>query len=97
MEEQLKKYQVIFVDEYNNWYLIGFFDDLKEAEPSLNSYLEGYLAYGEDDEEEVWQPQFGDDKPLKHLHEYPSTLGSCFDRIIDTTCGAIQIRGFIYR
>ena len=89
------KYQVIFVDEYNNFYHLGFFNDLKDAEPELNAYLEDYEAYDETTGDIV-KIQFGDAGHLGHLREYPSTFSSCFDTIIDTTCGCVQIRGFIF-
>ena len=79
------KYQVVFVDEYNNWYLIGFFEKLEDAEPLVREYLEGY--------------DFEDGITIEeacHLEEYASTFCSCFDKIIDTTCGCVEVRGFIY-
>lgn len=80
------RYQVVFVDEYNNWYLIGFFEKLSDAEPELKDYLEGY----EFEEEGVTVDE------VCHLEEYPSTFCTCFDKVIDTTCGCVEIRGFIY-
>ena len=97
------KYQVVFVDEYNNWYFIGFFNDLRDAEPELNSYLEGYHA---DKEDWGWECesdnkqqvlQFGDNTILGHLKEYPGTFSPCFDKIIDTDCGTVEVRGFIFQ
>ena len=94
---ELKKYQVVFVDEYNNWYLIGFFDNLQDAEEELNEYLKDYKYVDVDDyNEEMKECQFGDDKPLGHLQEYPSSFGKCFDLIIDADCGCVQVRGFIF-
>ena len=95
MEElKLKKYQVVFVDEYNNWYLIGFFDNLRDAEPQLNVMLEGYTGY--DDDDNRIQLQFGDDTDLGPLQEYAGSLSPVFDRIIDTDVGCIQVRGFVF-
>lgn len=88
-----KKYQVVFIDEYNNMTEIGWFDKLKDAEPTLNELLKGtILQDGENDGQEA---QFGADKPLGELREYPSTMGYCFDRMIDAENGLIQVRGFI--
>lgn len=91
---ELKKYQVIFVDEYNNWYLIGFFDNLQDAEPDLNNMLKDYTMLNDEDEEV--ECQFGENKSLGHLNEYVSTFGNCFDRVIDADCGCIEVRGFIF-
>lgn len=89
------KYQVIFVDEYNNWYLVGFFNNLEDSEEELNSYLEGYeLEDIEDGNSKI--PQFGKDQNLGILQEYSSTFNTCFDRIIHTTCGCVEVRGFVY-
>lgn len=90
------KYEVVFVDEYNNWYLVGFFNDLKDAEPGLNSYLEQYMAM-DDDGNELDKPyRFGDGEILEHLTEYSGTFGSQFDRILETSCGSVEIRGFVF-
>lgn len=91
---KLKKYQVVFVDEYNNWWLIGFFDNLIDAEPELNSMLKDYKMI-DDDGEEV-ECQFGNDTLLGHLEEYPSTFSMCFDRIIEVSEGCVEVRGFIF-
>ena len=91
---KLKKYQVVFVDEYNNWYLIGFFNDLREAEPGLNEMLRDYVGY--DDDGNKCEFQFGDDTVLGHLVEYPGTFSPVFDRILDADVGCIQVRGFIF-
>lgn len=89
-----KKYQVVFVDEYNNWFLVGFFDNLEDAVPEVNSYLETYEF--EEDDELSGVPRFGKDANLGELTEYASTFSFCFDRIINTTCGCVEVRGFIF-
>ena len=89
-----KKYQVVFVDEYNNWYLVGFFDNLEDAVPEVNSYLETYEC--DEDDEISGVPQFGKDGNLGELTEYASTTSFCFDRIIDTTSGCVEVSGFIF-
>ena len=91
-----KKYQVVFVDEYNNWYLVGFFDKLEDAVPEVNAYLESYELEEDEEGNTGVVPQFGKDASLGELTEYASTFSSCFDRIIDTTCGCVQVRGFIF-
>ena len=91
-----KKYQVVFVDEYNNWYLVGFFDKLEDAVPEVNAYLESYELEEDEEGNTGVDPQFGKDASLGELTEYASTFSSCFDRIIDTTCGCVQVRGFIF-
>ena len=90
-----KKYQVVFVDEYNNWWFIGFFDNLRDAEPEINSYLEGYKMEGDEDDEGL-EPQFGDDAPLGKLEEYAGSFNSIFDRTIATDSGCVAVRGFIF-
>ena len=91
MELKIKKYEVVFVDEYNNWYFVGFFDTLEEAEPELNTYLREYT------DEETGEPlELSDTSSLGRLTEYPSSFDYCFDRIIDVPEGCIQIRGFIF-
>ena len=89
-----KKYQVIFVDEYNNFYLIGFFDNLRDAEADVNSYLKGYEL--DDDENYGMEPKFGDGCSLGPLEEYAGTFSPVFDRSFSTTSGYIGIRGFIF-
>lgn len=91
------KYQVVFVDEYNNWYLVGFFNDLKAAEPEVREYLSGY-EFEDCDANAENSPERQAEllEEASHLAEYPSTFCSCFDKIIDTTCGYVEIRGFIF-
>lgn len=86
-----KKYQVIFVDEYNNFYLIGFYDNLRDAEPEINEYLDGY-----EDEDERCELKFGDGCSLGPLEEYAGTFSPVFDRSFSTTSGYISVRGFIF-
>lgn len=38
----LKKYEVIIQDEWNNLWLMGFYNALDEALPDVNSFLEVY-------------------------------------------------------
>ncbi|MBO7615087.1 MAG: hypothetical protein J6T15_05265 [Bacilli bacterium] len=38
----MKKYIVFIQDEWNNNYLIGFYDELNEAVPEVNEFLETY-------------------------------------------------------
>lgn len=37
-----KIYEVIFVDEYNNFWLVGFYHDLQNAVPDINDHLRAY-------------------------------------------------------
>lgn len=39
---ELKKYEVIIQDEWNNLYQIGFYDKLEDALPDVNDFLEAY-------------------------------------------------------
>ena len=38
----MKKYQVIIQDEWNNLYHIGFYDNLSDAIPDVNDWLQSY-------------------------------------------------------
>lgn len=49
----MKKYQVIFQDEYNNLYEVGFYDDLKDSIKDVNDYLEPYEEHIDELEEYV--------------------------------------------
>lgn len=40
----MKKYQVIIQDEWNNLYHIGFYDNLSDAIPDVNDWLQSYEA-----------------------------------------------------
>ena len=91
----MKYYQVIFVDEYNNFYEIGNFLHLEDAEPEVNKMLEQYVLAEDDDVDPGASPEFGEGKNLDRLVEYPSTFSMCFDRIIDVEEGCVQVRGFI--
>lgn len=89
------KYQVVFVDEYNNWWPCGFFDGLAEALPQVNAYLSMYKpdeGEGEGDGP-IW---LGPDSPFGDLTEYAGTLGPCFDRAFSTPEGTVEVRGFCY-
>lgn len=91
----MKVYQVVFVDEYNNWFLCGFYKSLLDAEKDVNEYLSSYTL-SEDVYEGQTEAAFGEDKPLGHLEEYASTFESNFDRVIDVECGCVEVRGFIF-
>lgn len=39
---ELKKYEVIIQDEWNNLYQLGFYDKLENAIPDVNDFLEVY-------------------------------------------------------
>lgn len=64
----LKKYQVIIQDEWNNLHHLDFYDKLEDAVDDINEWLLVYDAKIEKDE----------------LVEYPSTFGYCFDREVMT-------------
>ena len=75
-------------DEYDNLYLLGFYESLDDAIEDINDFISAYYEDGA--------------IPLKKgdLAEYASTFGSCFDREIewkneDDCPGSIMIRGFI--
>lgn len=79
---QDKKYIVFTQDEWNNNYLMGFYDDLDDAIPDINDWLEVYNI----------KLNKGD------LVKYPSTIGSAFDKEIETEDGTfLMVRGFILK
>lgn len=81
-------YQIVMQDEYDNLYLLGFYESLDDSIEDINGFIGAY-----DDDGAI---------PIKKgdLAEYASTFGSCFDREIEweneEDCpGTIMIRGFI--
>lgn len=92
----MKTYQVIFVDENNIFYDLGFFRSLEDAEPELNLMLENYTFDEEDEEHPGEVPQFSEDGTLGRLVEWQAAFDTCFDREIYTSEGTIQVRGFIF-
>ena len=81
-------YEIMMQDEYNNLYLLGFYESLDDAIEDINDFISAYYEDGA--------------IPIKKgdLAEYASTFGSCFDREIewkneDDCPGSIMIRGFI--
>lgn len=82
----IKKYQVILQDEYNNLYMVGFFDELDDSIEEINKYLDIYEV----------QLKKGD------LKIHTNTYGKGFDtELSDLFEGnekveGIMIRGFIY-
>lgn len=86
--EDAPLYEVMMQDEYDNLYLLGFYESLDDAIEDINDFISAYYEDGA--------------IPLKKgdLAEYASTFGSCFDREIewkneDDCPGSIMIRGFI--
>lgn len=81
-------YEIVMQDEYNDLYLLGFYESLDDAIEDINGFISVY------DEDGAIPIKKGD------LAEYASTFGSCFDREIewkneDDCPGSIMIRGFI--
>ena len=81
-------YEIVMQDEYNNLYLLGFYESLDDAIEDINDFISAYYEDGA--------------IPIKKgdLAEYASTFGACFDREVewknDDDCpGSIMIRGFI--
>ena len=81
-------YQIVMQDEYDNLYLLGFYESLDDSIEDINGFIGAY-----DDDGAI---------PLKKgdLAEYASTFGTCFDREIEweneEDCpGTIMVRGFI--
>ena len=95
-----KFYEVIFIDEYDNFTSLGFYKALNDVIPDINSLLS---SYGEGQ----YKLEEGD------LKERPSTLMNCFDLdLIQHFCDlassdieeekitedlhGVSVRGFIY-
>lgn len=81
-------YEVMMQDEYDNLYLLGFYQSLDDAIEDINGFIGAYDGDG------AVPLEKGD------LAEYASTFGTCFDREIEweneEDCpGTIMIRGFI--
>lgn len=84
----MKLYQVIFQDEYNNLYMLGFYKDLRDSIQDINKELDSYDIVIEEED----------------LKLYPSTFSECFDlsiRNIDRyedndDIPDIYVRGFVF-
>ena len=81
-------YEIVIQDEYNDFYLLGFYESLDDAIEDINGFISVY------DEDGAIPLKKGD------LSEYASTFGACFDREIewkneDDCPGSVMIRGFI--
>ena len=81
-------YEIMMQDEYNDLYLLGFYESLDDAIEDINDFISAYYEDGA--------------IPIKKgdLAEYASTFGACFDREVewkneDDCPGSIMIRGFI--
>ena len=86
--EDVPLYEVMMQDEYDNLYLLGFYESLDDAIEDINGFISMYEEDGA--------------IPIKKggLAEYASTFGTCFDREIewkneDDCPGSVMIRGFI--
>ena len=89
------KCEVVFVDEYANWWLLGFYNGPREAEGAANEYLRQYQLEDPEPGQEgpIW---LGDNSPFGDLSPYPSTIGMCFDKEFATPEGCVMVRGFIF-
>ena len=81
-------YEIMMQDEYDNLYLLGFYESLDDALEDINGFIGAYYEDG------AIPLEKGD------LAEYASTFGTCFDREIewkneDDCPGSIMVRGFI--
>lgn len=86
--EDAPLYEVMMQDEYDNLYLLGFYESLDDALGDINGFIGAY------DDDGAIPLEKGD------LAEYASTFGTCFDREIEweneEDCpGTIMVRGFI--
>ena len=86
--EDAPLYEVMMQDEYDNLYLLGFYESLDDSIEDINGFIGAYVDDG------AIPLEKGD------LAEYASTFGTCFDREIEweneEDCpGTIMVRGFI--
>lgn len=74
-------YQVIMQDEWDNLYHLGFYKDLKDAIPEVNSWLSTYNV--EIDELSAYPSTFGMcfDRGLETEDAYVHIRGFIFDRL----------------
>lgn len=82
----IKKYQVILQDEYNNLYMVGFFDELDDSIEEINKYLDIYEV----------QLKKGDLKIHTNTYDkgFDTELSDLFEG--NEKVEGIMIRGFIY-
>ena len=82
----MRKYQVILQDEYNNLYMVGFYDDLDDSIEELNKYLDIYDV----------ELKKGDLRVYKGVYDDRFDLDLCdiFEDKEDVR--GVMIRGFIY-
>ena len=86
--DDVPMYQIVMQDEYDNLYLLGFYESLDDAIEDINGFISVY------EEDGAIPIKKGD------LAEYASTFGTCFDREIewkneDDCPGTIMVRGFV--
>ena len=86
--EDAPLYEVMMQDEYDNLYLLGFYESLDDSIEDINGFIGAYVDDG------AIPLEKGD------LAEYASTFGTCFDREIEweneEDCpGTIMVRGFV--
>ena len=86
--EDAPLYEIVMQDEYDNLYLLGFYESLDDSIEDINDFISAYYEDGA--------------IPIKKgdLAEYASTFGACFDREVewkneDDCPGSVMIRGFI--
>lgn len=83
-----KIYEVFMTDEFNNNYFIGFYNELKNAVPDINSFLEPYDAKIETLEE--YPSTFGECFDTEVSREIED------DDDPDSGWMGVMIRGFIF-
>ena len=83
----MKIYQIIFQDEYNNLYLIGFYKNLKDSIRDINEELDSYGAVIDEEDLKLYPSSFSEcfDLSIKNMDRYENN-----DEIPD-----IYVRGFV--
>ena len=83
----MKIYQIIFQDEYNNLYLIGFYKNLKDSIRDINEELDSYGAVIDEEDLKLYPSSFSEcfDLSIKNMDRYENN-----DEIPD-----IYVRGYV--
>lgn len=94
-----KLYEIIFVDEYENFINLGFYKDLNDAIEDINEQLKEYgngkykLEKGE---VKASPSTFGECFDLDIVNHFIEKLGENFEEEINEDLHGVAIRGFIY-
>lgn len=80
-----KIFEAFFVDEYNNYWHLGFHGRIDEVIEPLNDFLKEYT-----------DADTGERLHVDVVELYPCTFGEAFDKEFYADCGTVALRGFVY-